>query len=78
MEYKCFPPIESLPRIDVNELCKNFDAILDVVDKKNIAYVIVDENGKDDVVLCPAHWFEFKYSTEKALIEGSTYDLCNV
>ena len=45
MESTYFPPIESLPRIGVKELCDNFDAILDKVEKENTAYVIVDENG---------------------------------
>ena len=78
MESTCFPPIESLPRIGVKELCDNFDSILDKVEKENTAYVIVDENGKEAVVLCPIHCFNFKYELEQEMKEREPNDLCNV
>ena len=39
------------------ELDNQLDKILDIVIKDNVGYVITDE-GKDDLVLCPVHWFE--------------------
>ena len=54
-------PTETMKRLTQQELCDNFDAILEEVDQENIGYVIKDKDGMDNVVLCPARWFDFMY-----------------
>ena len=54
-------PTETMKRLTPQELCDNFDAILEEVDQENTGYVITDKDGNDNVVLCPARWFDFMY-----------------
>ena len=54
-------PTETMKRLTQQELCDNFDAILEEVDQENIGYVIKDKDGMDNVVLCPARWIDFMY-----------------
>lgn len=51
-------PTNLMPHINRKELCDNFDAILEKIDKQNIGYVIEDEDKKT-LVICPAHWFSY-------------------
>lgn len=46
-----------MERITRQQLADNFDDILKKVHKENIGYVILDTEGKDGQVLCPAEWF---------------------
>ncbi|WP_294852266.1 type II toxin-antitoxin system prevent-host-death family antitoxin [uncultured Oscillibacter sp.] len=55
-EFKNLPPIDQMERISRTDLGNRLDEILDKVDKDDVGYVITDK-GKDDLVLCPAHWF---------------------
>lgn len=50
------PKLETLERIDCDYLVEHLDETLERVDKEDIALVITNE-GKDDLVLCPAYWF---------------------
>ncbi len=45
-----------MPRITRKELLDNFDEYLDRVDIEDIGFVITND-GKDELVLCPARWF---------------------
>lgn len=51
-------PTNLMPHITRQELCNDFDSILQRIDKENIGYVIEDE-GKESLVLCPANWFSY-------------------
>ena len=51
-------PTDTTERISRQQLTDNFDEILEKVHKENIGYVILDSEGKDGQVLCPAQWFE--------------------
>ena len=53
-------PPESMERISRQELEHNLDAVLERINRENIGLVITDE-GKDDLVLCPASWFNLDY-----------------
>lgn len=55
-EFKFLQPLDQMERISRTALGQQLDEILDNVDKNNVGYVITDE-GKSDLVLCPAHWF---------------------
>ena len=50
-------PVNTMERITRQQLADNLDEILDKVISENIGYVILDNNGKDGQVLCPAEWF---------------------
>lgn len=50
------PRIENMPRITRQQLCDEFDSILERVDKEKIAFLIDD--NKKNYVLCPASWIE--------------------
>lgn len=53
--------IETMERITRQKLCDNFDEILDRVDKEDIGFVILDNEGKDGHILCPARWFQINF-----------------
>jgi len=48
--------IENMEHISRLDFTEHIDDYLERVDKENIAFVITDE-GKDDLILCPANWF---------------------
>ncbi len=56
-DYKFLTPVEMMPTITRKEVGENFDAILEKIEKENIAFRITDE-GKKDLVLCPAAWLD--------------------
>ena len=57
--------LESMERISRQALAADLDAVLERVSRENIGLVITDE-GKDDLVLCPASWFDFDYVDEES------------
>ena len=61
---------EDMPKISRHELGDKLDEILERVEKENIAFLITD-NGKKDLVLCPAHWFEPYTDLDFGLIVNS-------
>ena len=50
------PRIEDMPRITRQQLCDEFDSILERVGKEKVAFLIEDE--RKSYVLCPASWIE--------------------
>ena len=50
-------PTDTMQRVSRKELCDKFDEWLETVSRDNVGIVITDE-GKDDLVLCPSEWFE--------------------
>lgn len=50
-------PTDKMQRVSRKELCDRFDELLETVSRDNVGIVITDE-GKDDLVLCPSAWFE--------------------
>ena len=59
--------LESMERISRQALAADLDAVLERVSRENIGLVITDE-GKDDLVLCPASWFDFDYVESEAVV----------
>lgn len=51
-------PMETMERITRQYLCDHFDEILEQVDKEDIGFVILNEEGKDGEVLIPYRWTE--------------------
>ena len=53
-----------MERITRQQLVDNFDEILERVNNESIGFVILDYEGKDGQVLCPAKWFETSTEAE--------------
>ena len=63
-------PLDQMERVSRAELGSRLDEILEIVDKENVGYVITDE-GKSDLVLCPAHWFPYLFDDDFGCIINS-------
>ena len=68
--YDYLQPIETMQRISREELAEKLDELLDIVAKDNVGFVITDQ-GKDDLVLCPANWFNIYYDNDFGCIINS-------
>ena len=68
---KYLQPLDEMKRITRQELADNFDEILETVEKDSVGYVIKDPDGKNDVVLCPADWFNFCFDDDFGCIVNS-------
>lgn len=63
-------PLDKMQRISRQEFAERIDEILDTLDKEDIGYVITND-GKDDLVACPARWFITEPSDDFGLIVNS-------
>ena len=63
-------PVETMKRVSREELAEKLDDLLEVVNKENVGFVITTE-GKDDLVLCPAKWFDLYYDDDFGCIINS-------
>lgn len=63
-------PVETMKRVSREELGEKLDELLEIVNKDNVGFVITDE-GKDDLVLCPAKWFDVYYDDDFGCIINS-------
>ncbi len=70
-QFKYLMPLDTMERITRQHLCDNFDEVLDRVDKENIGFVILDTEGKDGQVLCPARWMEYCFDDDFGCIINS-------
>ena len=68
--YDYLQPIETMQQISREELAEKLDELLDIVAKDNVGFVITDQ-GKDDLVLCPANWFNIYYDNDFGCIINS-------
>jgi len=58
-----------MEKISRQKLFDDFDNILERVEKENKGFIITDE-GKTDLVLCPANWFCMESDTDFSTIVG--------
>lgn len=63
-------PTDAMDRISKSDFFLCFDAVLDSLDKESKGIIIVNE-GKDDIVLCPARWFNFCFDDDFGCIVNS-------
>lgn len=63
-------PVETMKRVSREELADKLDDLLEIVNKDNVGFVITNE-GKDDLVLCPAKWFDVYYDDDFGCIINS-------
>lgn len=50
--------LEDMERITWSNLCDNIAMIFARINAENIGFVILDESGKESLVVCPVHWIE--------------------
>lgn len=70
-QFKYLMPLDTMERITRQHLCDNFDEVLGRVDKEDIGFVIVNDDGKDGHVLCPARWMEYCFDDDFGCIINS-------
>ena len=68
--YDYLQPIETMQRITREEFSERLDELLEIVSRDNVGFVITDK-GKDDLVLCPANWFNVYYNNDFGCIINS-------
>lgn len=66
-----FQPTEEMKRITRQELADHFDEILETIEKEDVGFIIEDPAGKNDVILCPAHWYNFCFDDSFGCIVNS-------
>lgn len=69
-QVKFLQPLDTMERISRAELGSNLDELLEKIDKEDVGMVITDE-GKDDLVICPAHWFMCTFDDDLGCIMNS-------
>ena len=67
---KFLQPVETMKRVSREDLAEKFDELIETVNKNNVGFVITDK-GKDDLVLCPAEWFNVYYDDDFGCIINS-------
>ena len=70
INYKFLKSTDKMERITRSELAANLDDILEKIDKNDVGMVIT-EDGKRDLVICPAYWFNFCFDDDFGCIINS-------
>ena len=70
INYKFLEPTDTMERITRAEFAANLDAVLDKVTKDDVGIVITEE-GKKDLVLCPKYWFDYCFNDDFGCIVNS-------
>jgi len=70
-ELDLYQPTEEMKRITRQELADHFDEILETIEKDDVGFVVEDPAGKNDVLLCPAHWYNFCFDDSFGCIVNS-------
>ena len=63
-------PLESMERISRQALADDLDTVLERISREDIGLVITEE-GKDDLVLCPVSWFNLDYVDDFSCVINS-------
>ena len=63
-------PMENMERISRQALADDLDTVLERISREDIGLVITEE-GKDDLVLCPASWFNLDYVDDFSCVINS-------
>ena len=63
-------PLENMERISRQALADDLDTVLERISREDIGLVITEE-GKDDLVLCPASWFNLDYVDDFSCVINS-------
>lgn len=63
-------PTDDMERISKTDFLGNMEALFESLDKENKGIIIVDED-KDNLVICPARWFNFCFDDDFGCIINS-------
>ena len=77
-EFRQIKPLETMERITRQQFCDNLDEILDRVNQEDIGFVILNAEGKDGHVLCPARWFQIDLGDDFGCMHDSSTVLCDM
>ncbi|MEE1047009.1 MAG: hypothetical protein U0M60_06245 [Clostridia bacterium] len=69
--FKNIKPINAMERIEKQELCDKFDEILAKANNEDVGYVILNNDGKDGHVICPAYWMNYIFDDDFGCIINS-------
>lgn len=70
-DFRYLKPLDTMERITREKLCSEFDEVLERVDKEDIGFVILNDEGKDGYVLCPARWMDYCFDDNFGCIINS-------
>lgn len=62
--WKYLKSTDAMERVTRQQLCDNFDEILAKVEKDDVGYAILNPDGTDGQVLCPAHWMDYCFDND--------------
>lgn len=63
-KWKYLQPLDTMERITRQDLADRLDSILIEINSEDVGVVILDEDGKDEFVLCPAKWMEYCFDND--------------
>ena len=62
--WRYLKPLDSMERITQQDLCNKLDYYFARIDAEDIGFVILDDAGNDQFVLCPATWMEYQFDKD--------------
>ena len=62
--WRYLKPLDSMERITQKDLCNKLDYYFARIDAEDIGFVILDDAGNDQFVLCPAAWMEYQFDKD--------------
>lgn len=63
-KWKYLQPLDTMERITRQDLADRLDSILNEINSEDVGVVILDEEGKDEFVLCPAKWMDYCFDKD--------------
>lgn len=69
--YRFLQPTDTMERVSKDRLISEFDKIMESVIKGNKGVIVVNENKEDELVVCPAKWFNFMFDEDFGCIINS-------
>ena len=62
--WRYLKPLDSMERITQQDLCNKLDYYFDRIENEDIGFVILNDAGCDQFVLCPAAWMEYQFDKD--------------
>lgn len=62
--WRYLKPLDSMERITQQDLCNKLDHYFTRIDAEDIGFVILDDAGNEQFVLCPAAWMEYQFDKD--------------
>lgn len=62
--WRYLKPLDSMERLTQQDLCNKLDYYFARIDAEDIGFVILDDAGNDQFVLCPSAWMEYQFDKD--------------